>query len=137
MKKLLLLFAVVITFIGCSPNEDDNPKFHLELLPVQSIDLPAEFTRGVVYDLHIQFIRPTTCHLFDGFFYEKNLNVRTIAVQTSVVELNSCMPTSQEPTIQVLKFKPAEESSYIFKLWKGKDAYGVNVYEEIEVPVVE
>jgi hypothetical protein len=136
MKKFLLLFAVAITFIGCSL-DDDNPKFHLELLPVESATLPDEFKRDSVYELPIKYIRPSTCHIFEGFYYEKNENVRTVAIQTSVVEQDNCVSASTEPITEILKFKPTTGESYIFKFWKGEDESGEDIFEEIEVPVVQ
>jgi hypothetical protein len=36
---------------------------------------------------------------------------------------------------QILNFKPTEAGTYILKFWKGKDANGVNTYEEFSVVV--
>jgi hypothetical protein len=135
MKKLLLLFAVVLVFVGCDL-EDDNPRFHVELLPVESATFPAEFHEGQVYEIPIKYIRPSTCHVFEGFFYGKDENIRTIAIQTTVLEQDNCTTPSTNPMTEVLKFIATTESSYIFKLWKGKNASGEDIFEEIEVPVV-
>ncbi len=136
MKKIFLLLATIFVFISCSPNEDEGTKFHLEILPIESATLPAEFKKDVAYELPFKYIRPSTCHIFDGFYYEKNLNVRTIAIQTTVIEQDNCTAATVNPLEAILKFKPTTESSYVFKLWKGKDDNGVDVFEEIEIPVV-
>ncbi|MEO8517308.1 MAG: hypothetical protein ABI426_11205 [Flavobacterium sp.] len=136
MKKILLLLGVALAFAGCELNADDGTKFHVELLPVDSADLPAEFKRDSLYELHIQYIRPTTCHIFNGFYYNQNLNVRTLAIETMVVEQNNCTETNHVPITEILNFKPTNQTSYIFKLWKGKDENGVDVYQEVEIPVV-
>ncbi|WP_310556071.1 hypothetical protein [Flavobacterium sp.] len=137
MKKFLLLLATLTLIFSCSPNVEENQKFHLELLPVHTITLPAEFVRNQEYDLSIQFIRPSTCHIFEGFYYEKNLNVRTIAIQTSVIENSSCLAAAAIPVTQILKFKPTELDSYIFKIWKGKSPTDQDIYEEFVIPVVD
>jgi hypothetical protein len=136
MKKYWLLIAVVFTFIGCSLGDDDSTKFHLELLPIDSATLPAEFKKDSVYELPFRYVRASTCHVFEGFYYKKEANVRTIAIQTSVVEQLNCTTPSVNPLEAILQFKPTVESSYVFKLWKGKDDGGEDVYEEIEIPVV-
>lgn len=135
MKKFLLLFAVAVTFIGCSLGEDDNPKFHLELLPVDSATFPVEFTLNQTYDIPIYFVRPSTCHAFEGFYYQKDGNTRTIAVQTNVIEQNNCVSAPPDPVMQLLKIKITSSETYIFKLWKGKSTSGEDVFEEVQVPV--
>lgn len=136
MKKFVLLFTVVLIFFGCSSEADDNPKFYLEMLPVEEAILPIEFKKDSVYKLPISFIRPSTCHAFDGFYYERNLNIRTIAIQTRVLEQDNCEVASSIPVTQILEFKPTTEMSYVFKLWKGKDTGGIDIYEEITIPVL-
>jgi hypothetical protein len=137
MKKFLLIFAITSIFLGCSTSVDDNyPNFHLELLPVESAVFPTQFIKNQVYEIPISYVRPTTCYIFEGFNYDKNLNTRTIAIQTSVLEQSNCTTPIQNPIQEILKFKATTETSYIFKLWKGKDAAGANVFQEITVPVV-
>jgi hypothetical protein len=136
MKKFVLLLCVTVLFFGCSPGQDDNPKFHLEMLPVESAVFPTEFKKDQSYDILVKFVRPTTCHIFNGFYYNTSSNVRTIAIQSSVIERDNCIPTSGAPIGQILKFKPTNETSYVFKLWKGKGEAGIDIYEEITIPVI-
>lgn len=136
MKQFLLLLGFAIIFAGCSMGEDDKPKFHLELLPIDSAVLPLEFKKDSIYELPFNYIRPSTCHIYEGFYYERNLNIRTIAIQTSVIEQDNCTTATVNPITQILQFKPTTETSYIFKLWKGKDANGLDIYEEITIPVI-
>jgi hypothetical protein len=136
MKQFMLLLGFATIFIGCSVGDDNNPKFHLELLPIDSAVLPLEFKKDSIYELPFNYIRPSTCHIYEGFYYERNLNIRTIAIQTSVIEQDNCTTATVNPITQILQFKPTTETSYIFKLWKGKDANGVDVYEEITIPVI-
>ncbi len=136
MKKLLLLFAVVLVFVGCDLDDDNYQRSHMELLPIESATFPAEFREGQVYEIPIQYSRPSTCHVFEGFYYEKNENIRTIAIQTTVLEQDNCTTPTTNPITEVLKFVATTEDSYIFKLWKGKNDNGEDIFEEIEVPVV-
>ena len=136
MKKIVLIFVALLLFIGCSLNDEKNIKFHMELLPVHSTTFPAKFTKDVEYDIPIQFVRPSNCHVFEGFYYDKNLNIRTIAIQSSVLEQDNCIVSPEATSTQILRFKPTTETSYIFKLWKGVDAAGADIYEEITIPVI-
>ena len=135
MKKLGLLIIVVFSIISCN-TDVPGVKFHLELLPVDSAVFPVEFKKDSLYELPFKYIRPSTCHVFEGFYYEKNLNVRTVAIQTSVLEQNNCTGATVNPITEILRFKPTTETSYVFKLWKGTDGNGADVFEEITIPVV-
>ena len=136
MKKIVLIFVALLLFFGCSPNDENNTKFHLELLPIHSSTFPAQFTQDVEYDIPIQFIKPSNCNVFEGFYYDKNLNIRTIAIQSSVLEQDNCIVAPQSASTQTLRFKPTTETSYVFKLWKGVDASGADIYQEITIPVI-
>jgi len=136
MKKYLMLLIVAFSFSNCDLGSDDNPRFHLELLPVETATLPTEFKRDSIYELPIQFNRPTNCYVYDGFYYEKDRNKRIIAVQTSVVEQSDCGASPVNPMVKILRFKPTLEDVYLFKLWKGKNPNGSDIFEEIEIPVI-
>ena len=82
MKKLVLLLSLLFAFNSCSTDDGDN--FRFELLPVESVEIPNEFTLGETYEITIRYYRPSTCHAFNSFYYEKNLNTRTIAVESIV-----------------------------------------------------
>jgi hypothetical protein len=136
MKKLLLILLTINLFFSCSTDKDDKPKFHLELLAVHSSVFPAEFKKDVTYEIPIRFVRTNSCMSFNRFYYEKNLNFRTIAIEVAVLEQSNCAQGALEPNEQILKFIPTTETSYVFKLWKGKDNLGADIFEEITVPVV-
>ncbi len=134
MKKIVLLLSVLFLFNSCSM-DDESDKFHYALLPIESVDIPAEFTLGETYDITIRYFRPSTCHAFDGFYYEKNLNTRTIAVQNVIFEQNNCVNLSETLVEQNLEFYVTNNGSYIFKFWQGKDATGEDIFLEYEIPV--
>lgn len=140
MKKLIpILFLAIIaitTFSSCELNDDNKINYHFELIPTESAVFPESFVVGRTYTIKVYYKRPTSCHFFDGFYYEKNLNVRTIAIQTSVIHDNSCTTLNEEPVEATFDFMPTNEGSYIFKFYKGKDQYGQNLFIEYEVPVV-
>ncbi|GAA4762669.1 MULTISPECIES: hypothetical protein [Flavobacterium] len=133
MKKLLFFALAIVTF-GCS--KDDYTEVHYEYVPVNSVQLPSEFKKDSIYELPFTYVRPSTCHFFNGFYYDKKSNVRTVAVINGVFEQDNCTAATVNPITEILKFKPTTEDSYIFKIWKGEDSNGNDVYEETEIPVV-
>ncbi|MFC4816531.1 MULTISPECIES: hypothetical protein [unclassified Flavobacterium] len=137
MRKVFLLLVAVILLGSCSLGDDNGTKFHTELLPIESADLPDEFKNDSIYELPFTYVRPSTCHLFEGFYYAKDANIRTIAIHTSVIEQGGCTTPTVNPITEKLQFRPSSSyTSYIFKLWKGEDSNGVDVFEEVEIPVV-
>jgi hypothetical protein len=135
MKKLLALSLTLLLFVSCSI-DDDNQSYSLEILPVESVDIPDEFMLGETYPITVSYFRPTTCHFFDQFYYAKDLNERTVAPITYVVEGTDCEQFIDELVEATFNFIVTSNGSYIFKFWQGEDAAGEAQYLTIEVPVV-
>jgi len=133
MKKIISLLVLLFLFNSCVP--EDGPNYTFELRPVLSVDIPTEFTLGETYEITMHYNRPTTCHFFNNIYYEKNLNVRTIAVENAVKESNNCMETPNDATTCSFNFLVTSNGSYLFKFWRGKDEQGNNLYLEYEIPV--
>lgn len=138
MKRILFLISLVFLLNSCSM-EDDSVNFHYEILPVDSFELPESFVFGETYPIKIYYKRPTTCHGFDGFYYDSHMNTRTIAVQAIVVNQSNCEEiSSNEPALEaVLNFNVVYNETYLFKFYKGKDENGEDIFEEVEVPVTD
>lgn len=134
MKKIVLLMTLVGLW-SCS-HDDEFDNYHPEYLPIESATFPTELKKDSVYEIPLQYIRPSTCHVYEGLYYSKNSNTRTIAVATTVLEQSNCVTAPVNPLTVILNFKPTTETSYIFKLWKGEDANGQDIFEETEIPVV-
>lgn len=134
MRRLILLLVLLAAFISCSPN-DDTPRFHLELVPAVSVEMPDSFELGGVYTITVWYNRPTTCHFPDGFYYESNLNERTFAVQNIVEEKSGCTDLADELISDTFNFKVLSNGSYVFKFWTGVDSEGANTFIEREIPV--
>lgn len=136
MKKIIALFCVFLMFSSCALDED-NRSIHFELLPVDSVIMPAEFHANTENNIIIKFLRPTSCHGFDSFYYEKDGFTRTVAIQSFVLEENNgCTPLTNNILEQTLRFTPIETGTYTFKFWKGKDSNGDNIFEEIVIDVI-
>ncbi|TRX27000.1 hypothetical protein FNW25_06995 [Flavobacterium franklandianum] len=135
MKKIVLFLILITSFLSCSL-DDDSPTYTYEILPVDSYVVPASFTLGQTYEIKLKYQKPTSCHIYQGIYYEKNLNTRTIAVQTAVQNNQVC--TMEIPPISEVSFNfmVTNTGSYIFKFYKGKDTAGEDIFEDVEIPVV-
>lgn len=139
MKKTLTLFALVALLFSCSP-DDDFPKYHLETLPIEAVvSIPEEMVLGEEHEIVLKYRRPTTCYGFNNFYYDKDLNVRTVAINAIVQEDNSCVSLADQAIEDLpevtLRFKPTGNGTYVFKFWTGKDDQGENTFTEYEIPV--
>ncbi len=129
-----MLIGIFLLVISCTP-ESDEPEFHYELLPVESVDMPTELYVNTENQIVIHYLKPTSCHGFNGFYYDKDEFTRIIAIQSYVLEQDNCTPLTNQIVEKTLKFKPTETGTYLFKFWKGKDTNGDDIFEEISVDV--
>jgi hypothetical protein len=135
MKKLFLLSLLVLTFSGCSI-EDDGPNIYYEVLPVDSFIVPDHFTYLGTHEIKMYYKKPTNCHNYGGIFFEKKLNERIIAVQSIVNIRNDCQPFEGDLIEVTFDFEVVNSQPYIFKFFKGKDDEGNFMYDVIEIPVL-
>lgn len=134
-KKIISLLALFFIFISCSHGDDTQYSF--KLLPVESVDIPAEFTLGETYPITIHYTVPTSCYYFSSLYYDKNLNIRTIAIENAIAQRNNCQDLSAADVAKTYTFNfyVTSNGSYIFKFYQGKDDQGNNIFLEYEVPV--
>lgn len=135
MRKLLVICLTLI-LASCSV-DDDFSNYSFEVLPVESVDIPDEFTLGETYPIVVSYFKPSSCHAFREFYYLKNNNERTVAPINYVFENNDCETLENELVENTFNFVVTSNGSYIFKFWQGEDADGEDQYLTIEVPVVE
>ena len=132
MKNLFLLLIATVLFAACSP--DEQQQFTSEVLPVESFTLPDTLILGDTHVFKIKYKRPSNCHYFEGFYYKKNLNERTVGISTSVLQEN-CTPLNTTPIEVELKFLATNNGTYVFKFFKGEDAAGNNIFQSVTIPV--
>jgi len=133
MKRIVLLLLIAITISSCSTG--DNPDRSFFLLPVESVTMPASYTVGNISQIMVKYRRPTQCHIFDGFYYKAEGNVRTVGIQVVKLNQTSC-PSDTESLYEVpLDFKPLAAGDYTFKFWTGTDDNGVDQYIVYDVEV--
>ena len=135
MKRLIIITLSLILFASCS--NDDGLEYSLEILPVESVNIPESFTLGEIYPITVSYLSPTTCHSFKEFYYRKNLNERTVAVINYNVQDNNCNDLSDELVEATFNFIVTSNGSYIFKFWQGVDENDEDQYLIIEVPVID
>jgi hypothetical protein len=135
MKKLLVICLTLI-LASCSV-DDDSVNYSFDILPVESVDIPDEFTLGETYPITVSYFKPSSCHAFKEFYYLKDNNERIVAPINYVFEENDCETLDSELVENTFNFIVTSNGSYIFKFWQGEDANGEDLYLTIEVPVVE
>lgn len=136
MKKFFVLCLITLLFASCSI-DDDGTNFSFEILPVESVEIPDEFTLGKTYPITVSYLRPSTCHTYKEFYYLKENNERTVAPINYVFERTNCETLEDELVEATFNFIVTSNGSYIFKFWQGKDSEGESQYLTIEVPVVD
>ena len=136
MKKIVLFIVLITSVLSCSV-DNDNTTYTYSVLPVEGYVVPTSFTLGETYEIKLKYQKPSSCHIYQGIYYDKDLNTRTIAIQTAVQNNQVC--TADVPPISEVSFNfiVNNTGSYIFKFYKGKDANGENIFEEVEIPVVQ
>ena len=134
-KKIISLLALFFILISCSPSDDTQYSF--KLMPIESVDIPAEFTLGETYPITVHYTVPTSCYYFSSLYYDKDLNIRTIAIENAIAQRNNCQDLSaaEGANTYTFNFYVTSNGSYIFKFYQGKDDQGNNIFLEYEVPV--
>ncbi len=135
MKNYILVLILVL-LTSCSIENDTINSFYLEILPVESAELPSEFTLGEIYEIQVSYIKPSSCHIFNDFVYEIDDNERTIAVVNTVYVNENCTNTSETTTASFM-FYVSSQGTYVFKFYQGQNEEGIDQYYIVEVPVVE
>ena len=137
MKRYLFLFALLIlTFTSCTVESDDRPQFYLEVLPIDSVEMPEQFVHGETYEIWITYTRPTLCYEFNDFFYEIDGHERTVAIINTVYTNFDCVEESEQITVR-MEFPVTGTDTYVFKFYQGQDENEVDQYYLVEVPVVQ
>jgi hypothetical protein len=138
MKKIALFLVLITSLISCSL-DDNRDTYTYKILAVESYEVPESFKIGETYEIKLKYQRPNPCYIFQGIFYEKNLNIRTIAIQTAIKDDQVC--TQQLPPLSETSFNfyvtNNDQGSYIFKFYKGKNDNNENIFEEVEIPIVQ
>lgn len=136
MKKLILIATISFLFVSCSIDDNNPPNFSLEIMPIESVDMPTEFMLGETYEISMSYSRPNGCYEFNDFIYQPDGNTRNIAVVDTFYFDGLCTEAVEEATVSFDFFVTGAETTYIFRFYQGA-VDGEDQYLIIEVPVVE
>ena len=134
MKRLIVISLSLILLASCSL-DDNGYDYNLEILPIESVDMPQTFAYGETYPITVSYLRPSTCHSFKEFYYLKNDNERIVAVINYDVVAHNCENLTDELVEATFNFIVTRTDSYVFKFWQGVDENDEDQYLTIEVPV--
>ena len=133
MKKIVFLIALGLTIISCDANQEET--YSYEINPVSSVVMPTEFAADSITNITVKYKRPSSCHIFNKFYYDAEGFNRTIAIENLKVNQSNCQ-TDGVTTLEVpLKFNPIATGIYHFRFWTGADTQGVDQYLEYDVVV--
>jgi hypothetical protein len=133
MKKIIYALALGFLVISCDLGDEDTST--LELLPVSTVDMPTAFAKDSTTLIPMKYLRPTTCHFFNDFFYSKNDFQRTVAIYSVNANQNGCQTDNVTLVDVTLKFRPVTLGTYHFRFWTGDDAQGVSQFAEYDAIV--
>ncbi|MBT8326065.1 MAG: hypothetical protein HKN99_00270 [Winogradskyella sp.] len=135
-KHLALLLVTVLVLTSCKIDDYNPPNFYLDIVPIESVVVPDEFTLGEEYEIFVTYNRPSDCYEFNDFIFQTNFNERTVAVVNTVYTDEVCTPVSEQVEVSFEIFVSISET-YVFKFYQGQDNNGNDLYYIVEVPVVE
>ncbi len=136
--KIVALFIFTICLSSCLNDDDAGINFSYELVPIEEVSIPDQFIRGETYEITVSYFRPSDCHSFSGFDYDRLSNERTVSVVNVVVNDRICENLEQTDLVNVsFNFLVGFEDSYVFRFWQGRNDQGENQFLVMEIPVVE
>ncbi|WP_179021508.1 hypothetical protein [Winogradskyella forsetii] len=139
MKRYaLLVFAFVSLCTSCSLESKGPDGFYLEVVPIDSVEMPEYFVQGEIYEINITYTQPNSCYYFNDFIYEIDGQERTVVVVNTVYtdDSNTCIDNPEEVTVH-FNFSVTGNETYVFKFYQGEDEEGEDQYYIVEVPVME
>lgn len=131
MKKLIVLTLFLSIFFSCSPEET---VLELKILPVKSAIVPTEFQYRTVDTLVLKYDLPSACYRFRSVYYEIERNSRIVAINALLDNEISCSQATIEQEIKI-PVHVLQEEDYVFRFFKGKDADGNSIFDDVTVPV--
>lgn len=128
MKRAISLLLVSLTFISCDLNDEES--YSQEILPVAKVEMQTAFAKDSTTTIIVKYLRPSNCHFYDDFFYERQGFTRIIAIYSSKLQKDNCQTIENDTIAVPMKFRPTEIGTYLFKFWKGTNASGEDTFYE-------
>ena len=137
MKKLLVLLLTSILFYSCLAGPIDSVDFRYENIPITEAIFPANFTFGQEAFITLKYTLPDSCYSFDRVSSETEDGTIIIAITTEVALDKACAEVAVEGE-EKISIIPNQNQirEYTFKLFKGTNSNGENVFEEVVISVI-
>lgn len=120
MKKIFFaLFIMLVTISSCTIYDDTN---EFELLAIESVVMPESYKVDSTSQIAVRYRRPTTCHIFNGFYYDVNDFKRTVAIESLKLNQDNCTDATDVLAEVPLDFMPQKAGTYTFKFFTGTNA---------------
>lgn len=134
----ILLLAVLLSVSSCDI-DDDNTNFYYETLEITEATLPEAFEYGELYTIEFTYVRPTNCHYYEGFDFQKTEKTeRTVYAIGARLDQKDCQDLTENNTgTATFDFEVRYRDTYTFKFYQGDNDQGEKQYITVEVPVVE
>ncbi|AUC85832.1 hypothetical protein CW731_11270 [Polaribacter sp. ALD11] len=132
MRKVVLLLISIILFSSCL--NDDEPNFTYDFLKIDSAETPDSFTFGKTDTIKIKYTLPNKCYSFSQLYYQYKDSTRVVAV-TALVNLDDTCAEVTKQEEYSFPVKATQKKDYVFKFFKGKDADGESIFDEVIIPV--
>ena len=122
-----------------SCSTDDATTFYFDFVAVDNVsEIPEAFVLNQPDTLQISYLRPSSCHGFDGFDIEKDGDIREITIINKVVEQsNGCPDLVNDVRTAPLVFNPEEVGEVTLKFFNGEDVNGNPIFLTFNVPIIE
>lgn len=134
MKKFTLLLFGLLVFSACLNSDNDDLNYTFEYLPIDEAITPASFTLGQIDTITVKYSLPNGCYSFNQIYYETRDTTRIVAV-TALLALDEVCTQALIQEERKIPVMASQTEDYVFKFYKGKDANGENIFDEVVVPV--
>ncbi len=135
MKKIFAILLLAFAVTSCDI-EGDNDNTVLELGMVEEFTMPERFKVDSISRIMIRYTQPSACHIFNGFYYEPQGNMRTVAIEFLRLNESNCNTEINTDIYEVsLNFRPLSPGTYLFKFWTGVDENGNETFTQAEAVV--
>ncbi len=129
MKKIIAIVVLGLFFNSCDTTPEES--YTLEVVPVAKVQMQTKYALDSITQIPIKYVRPTNCHFFEDFYYEKSDYTRNVAIYCAKLNGNNNCVADLTDTITIpLRFKPETLGTYHFKFWIGTNADGIDQFIE-------
>lgn len=134
ITSLFLLSTISLLFIRCSV---DDPKIvSFEKAKVVNVSIPDTLVKGETYTFPVSFERPTSCHDFDEFNIEDDIDEVFVSVVLRFEDNFDCEDTDVPLGQVMLEHTVEQDNDFTFKFFQQTESNQI-LYLNKDVVVVE